>query len=1059
MKGAAVCPVCALVIDTSLYRGDPSVYINKHIDRCTGVTSRNARNNTSYEEQEEVYDYGERSSRSSSRHEVSVQSKPKVGRTLEDGEVLNDSDEEIWTFDGDTRPKRPATVETTNTNRKKRLKKKGIATPDDSIAVDADIGEIAIVNDDLNENLNYYVGNIRANAVLDDWEEHLYVNRLLDQGFDGTNDDDSLVETDYAAWAHRSTWETLHQYQKEGCKWLYNLYNDNVGGILGDEMGLGKTAQICTHFGSLGRLKRKRHKSTGIFLIVCPATLLQHWLNEMHKWEPTMRTVILHGISKTGGELMQFGERGVDFILRKLQREESTRALTLLVTYEGVKRNKEALLLIEWTGVALDEGQKIRNLNAEVSKVCKLLPTFHRIVISGTPIQNNLQELWNLFDFIYPGRIGSLQAFEIEFAIPIRTGGYANASRLQVEIANQTALMLQRIIQPYLLRRKKDDLSVAISLPQKTEQVLFCKLSRLQRGHYVDILNSPEVQAILNNRMTSFRAITTLRKLCNHPILLVQKNKNFLRGNLNVTEAAADADDDDNDDKYVRSLDYISWEDSGKMIVLKKILSTWHGDGDSKVVLFSQTQSMLSLVERMVNQLHFTYLRLDGSTAVSRRSAIIDRFNGDRNIFIILLTTRTGGLGISLTAANKVILLDPDWNPQTDIQARERAWRLGQKRDVTIYRLITRGTIEEKIYQRQIFKLLLSNRILDKPKQYLTRGIFSKSDIRDLFRLTDRDYNDDGKADVHLPQAGMINLALDNDGDESRNTPEVGLDEIDMLNASAYSEQVIANDSRLQNLSDDDDDEVGEDAPSKSNNTDKKILQALFSGESIAAVYNHNFFESEVSDSTRNIQRMAERSVQQACRQLTASMPSTTVIASTSSSSNNTGNRFGGTSNGNETASSSLLSSLRGLSSQSIAPAARTVQNRNNDVIIAHSDTAAEGRPSRAAARPTTSLLADLNAHVLGMPPPSATTSHANSRPSNASTTTGNTLSSASGASLEDNIKARLQSIFSSASSNGLTTDFILNKFADLPDRFAPIFKAQLKAVAKFTNGKWVKTW
>ena len=1052
--GAAVCPVCALVIDTALYRGDPLVYINKHIDRCTGVTSRNTvRNNSSYEEESENNVEMDRDLRSS-RRDADVSSKLKSDSNLEDGEVANDSDEEVWTFDGESRPKRPATNEVTNTSRKRRPKKRGIVIHDDSNA--RDLNAIDIVANDPNEILDYYVGNIRANAVLDDWEEHLYINRLLDIGFDGTSDDESLVETDYSAWVHRATWEILHQYQKDGCKWLYSLYNDNVGGILGDEMGLGKTAQICTHFGSLGRLRRKRHNSTGIFLIVCPATLLQHWLNEMHKWEPTMRTVILHGISKTGSELMQFGERGVDFIIRKLQRDESTRALTLLVTYEGVKRNQDALLLIEWTGVALDEGQKIRNLNSDVSKVCKLLPTFHRVVISGTPIQNNLQELWNLFDFIYPGRIGSLQAFEIEFAIPIRTGGYANATRLQVEIANQTALMLQRIIQPYLLRRKKDDLSVAISLPQKTEQVLFCKLSRLQRGHYVDVLNSPEVQAILNNRMTSFRAITTLRKLCNHPILLVQKDKNFLRGSIHVSRVVEVEDDDD--DNYINSLDYISWEDSGKLVVLKKILSTWHSDGDSKVVLFSQTQSMLSLVERMANQLRLTYLRLDGSTAVSRRSAIIDRFNNDKNIFIILLTTRTGGLGISLTAANKVILLDPDWNPQTDIQARERAWRLGQKRDVTIYRLITRGTIEEKIYQRQIFKLLLSSRILDKPKQYLTRGIFSKSDIRDLFRLTDRDYNDDGRADVHLPQAGLINIALDNGGNDSNDNADAGLDSIDMLNANTYTEQVIANDSRLQNLSDDEEEE-GEGAPSKSNGTDKKILQALFSGESIAAVYNHSYFESDTSDTSRHLQKIAERSVQQAYRQLTSSMPNTATVTSSSSSSNVSGNRFG-SSNGNESSSSSsLLSSLRGLSSQNITPAPRMTDNMSNDVILTQQDTAkATGsRSSKTNARATTSLLADLNAQVSGVPLPSATPSHTSSRSSDA-INTGNILSSASGSSLEDNIKARLRSIFSSDSSDGLSTEFILNKFADLPDRYAPIFKAQLKTIAKFTNGKWVKT-
>lgn len=326
-----------------------------------------------------------------------------------------------------------------------------------------------------------------------------------------------------------------------------------------------------------------------------------------------------------------------------------------------------------------------------------------------------------------------------------------------------------------------------------------------------------------------------------------------------------------------------------------------------------------------------------------------------------------------------------------------------------------------------------------------------------MFRLTDRDYNDDGKADVHLPQAGLISIAPDGGGNDSNSTPEVGLDEIDMLNANTYTEQVIANDSRLQNLSDEEE-ETGDDAQSKSNSTDKKILQALFSGDSIAAVYNHSYFESEASDSTRHIQQIAERSVQHAYRHLASSMPSTTVTTNNSSSNESFANRFGGNCNGNESSSSCLLSTVRGLRSQTITPAARMTQNSGNNVIVTHSVTAAAAasRLNRAIGKPTTSLLANLQAQVSGVPLSSATSRHASSRYSDASNT-GNILSSATGSSLEDNVKARLQSIFSYTGSDGLSTDYILNKFADLPDRFAPIFKTQLKAIAKFTNGKWVK--
>lgn len=168
---------------------------------------------------------------------------------------------------------------------------------------------------------------------------------------------------------------------------------------------------------------------------------------------------------------------------------------------------------------------------------------------------------------------------------------------------------------------------------------------------------------------------------------------------------------------------HVSWADSGKLLVLSKVLPLWFHEGH-KVLVFSQSRVMLDMIQAMVTRdLRLKALRLDGNTPVKKRQGIVDTFNRDPSIFIILLTSRTGGVGISLTAANRVVLFDPDWNPMTDLQSRERAWRLGQKREVVIYRLITKGTIEEKIYQRQIFKLLLSNRILDNPRQKVRVGV------------------------------------------------------------------------------------------------------------------------------------------------------------------------------------------------------------------------------------------------------------------------------------------------------------------------------------------------
>ena len=265
------------------------------------------------------------------------------------------------------------------------------------------------------------------------------------------------------------------------------------------------------------KINTKERSDSAIFLIVCPATVLFHWLKELHRWAPSLRAVVIHSISKTGSELASLGEAGVEMALRRLQRSNITRGLVAITTYDGLRKYQKSLSLVEWTAVCLDEGQKIRNPTAKITSICKELPAFHRLILSGTPIQNNLTELWSLLDFCYPGRLGTLPAFEQEFASPIRAGGYAGAGRLKIDIAVRIATTLQRIVRPILLRRRKSDLSVATALPKKTEQVLFCKLATRQQDIYREILNSPEVEAVLQRKALAFRAITTLRKLCNHP--------------------------------------------------------------------------------------------------------------------------------------------------------------------------------------------------------------------------------------------------------------------------------------------------------------------------------------------------------------------------------------------------------------------------------------------------------------------------------------------------------------------------------------------------------------
>jgi DNA excision repair protein ERCC-6 len=510
----------------------------------------------------------------------------------------------------------------------------------------------------------------------------------------------------------------LFDYQKTGVQWLAELYAQQVGGIVGDEMGLGKTVQIISFIAAL-------HHSSKLdkpVIVVAPATVLRQWVNEFHRWWPPLRVSILHssgsGMLNIGSEgrleereymwdQRHKGESKSSKVARKIVNRVVQNGHVLVTTYAGLQTYGNILIPVDWSYAVLDEGHKIRNPNTAITIYCKELRTANRVILSGTPMQNNLTELWSLFDFIYPMRLGTLINFRNQFEIPIRLGGYANATNLQIMTAQKCAETLKDTISPYLLQRLKVD--VAADLPKKSEQVLFCKLTKQQRDAYESFLHSEEMDSILNRTRQSLYGIDILRKICNHPDLLHPKLKT--------------------DPTYQWGLA----NKSGKMQVVKALLHMWKRLGH-KTLLFSQGVQMLDILEAFVQrQPGLQYLRMDGKTPVKERQTLVDRFNNDPSLDLFLLTTKVGGLGVNLTGANRVIIFDPDWNPSTDVQARERSWRLGQKREVTIYRLMTAGTIEEKIYHRQIFKQFLSNKVLKDPKQ---RTTFHLGDLHNLFTLS-----------------------------------------------------------------------------------------------------------------------------------------------------------------------------------------------------------------------------------------------------------------------------------------------------------------------------------
>ena len=299
-------------------------------------------------------------------------------------------------------------------------------------------------------------------------------------------------------------------------------------------------------------------------------------------------------------------------MLNSLMNKPSTRyGLAVIMTYEGMRKYKASLCSIAWTAVCLDEGQKIKNPHSDITATCKMLPAFHRIILSGTPIQNSLVELWSLFDFVYPGRLGSLPVFELEFATPIRLGGYARADKFAYELAIRCAKTLQSIVRPYLLRRKKDDLMAVTKLPPKTEQVLFCQISPKQREIYLNILSSSEVKAVIERRMVAFRAISVLRKLCNHPSLVLHDgtldrrvliyDDNGKNGSGTVDEDRDEGEDADEDDFcFVNKTGGrgIVWGESGKLLVLSKLLPLWHLEGH-KVLVFCQTRGTVTARDSM----------------------------------------------------------------------------------------------------------------------------------------------------------------------------------------------------------------------------------------------------------------------------------------------------------------------------------------------------------------------------------------------------------------------------------------------------------------------------
>lgn len=625
----------------------------------------------------------------------------------------------------------------------------------------------------------------------------------------------------------------LFDYQKVGVQWLWELHCQRAGGIIGDEMGLGKTIQVISFLGALHFSKMYKPS-----IVICPVTLLRQWKREAQKWYPSFHVELLHDSAQdnnrenqtdssesyyeSDGTVYSDGENKPlkksnkwDSLINRVLRSESG---LLITTYEQLRLLGERLLDIEWGYAVLDEGHRIRNPNAEVTLVCKQLQTVHRIIMTGAPIQNKLTELWSLFDFVFPGKLGVLPVFESEFAVPISVGGYANASPLQVSTAYRCAVILRDLIMPYLLRRMKADVNA--QLPKKTEHVLFCSLTSEQRSVYRAFLASSEVEQIFDGSRNSLYGIDVMRKICNHPDLLEREHA-------------------------YQNPDYGNPDRSGKMKVVSQVLKVWKEQGH-RVLLFSQTQQMLDILETFLIDSGYNYRRMDGLTPIKQRMSLIDEFNNSNEVFIFILTTKVGGLGTNLTGANRVIIFDPDWNPSTDMQARERAWRIGQTRDVTVYRLITQGTIEEKVYHRQIYKHFLTNKILKNPQQ---RRFFKARDMKDLFTL-----NDDSETEtsnIFSQISGEINLiGAHNDSNQ---------DHKQKSRTKTAAKELEMPKTKGKEKADKREEEVDEET---------NILRSLFEAQGIHSALNHDIIMNAHDEEKMRLEEHASQVAQRAAEAL-----------------------------------------------------------------------------------------------------------------------------------------------------------------------------------------------
>lgn len=530
----------------------------------------------------------------------------------------------------------------------------------------------------------------------------------------------------------------LRSYQQEGVNWLAFLNRYRLHGILCDDMGLGKTLQSICILASDHHQRETLYKETQRAdakplpsLVVCPPTLTGHWVYEVEKFVSSRYLRPLH---YTGPPM------------ERARLQEKARKHNLVVaSYDIVRNDIDFFGNIRWNYCILDEGHIIKNGRTKLARALKQLQANHRLILTGTPIQNQVLDLWSLFDFLMPGFLGTERQFAQRFSRPILQSRDAKSSSREQEAGVLAMESLHRQVLPFLLRRVKDD--VLKDLPPKIIQDYYCELSPLQVQLYEDFAKSRAKKTVddsvtgaaedepANSHATAhvFQALQYLRKVCNHPKLVLNpQHPEYGRIMASLEQGGTPLSDIGHAAK-LRSLRQLLLDCGIGTAAQPEQESVVHAH---RALIFCQLKGMLDIVEKDLLLAHMSsvsYLRLDGSVAPGQRQALVQRFNADPSIDVLLLTTQVGGLGLNLTGADTVIFVEHDWNPMKDLQAMDRAHRIGQKKVVNVYRLITRGTLEEKIMGLQKFKLTIANTVITQENSSL--NTMGTDQLLDLFTL------------------------------------------------------------------------------------------------------------------------------------------------------------------------------------------------------------------------------------------------------------------------------------------------------------------------------------